>query len=186
MLSGFGLAGASGLSAFIPLFIVGLLGRTGTLHLTGPFEALTWTPTLILLGIFCVLEIVVDKIPGADHVSDAIMTFIRPIVGALLFASQTGTVKGMHPVLLITIALILAFGVHATKAVARPVVNATTFGAGAPVVSTVENIFSLSATLLAIFVPILLFLLVLLAVLLLVYWFRHRRSRLALQRTVAA
>ena len=45
--------------------------------------------------------------------------------------------------------------VHATKATARPVVNATTVGVGTPVVSAAEDVASLGMSLIAVFLPIL-------------------------------
>jgi len=55
----------------------------------------------------------------------------------------------------VILGLVLAFGVHATKATARPVVTASTGGIGNPVVSTAEDVVSLVVSILALAVPIL-------------------------------
>ena len=52
--------------------------------------------------------------------------------------------------------ILAAGGVHAGKAAARPIVNVSTAGVGAPVVSVVEDTTSLVASLLAILAPLLL------------------------------
>ena len=49
--------------------------------------------------------------------------------------------------------VLLVGGVHATKAVARPVVNASTLGFGAPVLSTIEDVIALTTSLVAVFLP---------------------------------
>jgi heme/copper-type cytochrome/quinol oxidase subunit 2 len=45
--------------------------------------------------------------------------------------------------------------VHATKATARPIVNVTTVGTGTPFVSAAEDVASLGMSLVAVFLPIL-------------------------------
>ncbi len=157
ILGAFGLAGAAGLNAYIPLLLIAILGRTGVLHLGGPFSLLTATWAIALLGVLLAVELVVDKIPGADHVNDVVQTFVRPTAGAILFAANTGVITDLHPAIPIVLGLLVAFSVHATKAAARPVLNATTLGASAPVVSLLEDIASVGASFAAIFVPILVF-----------------------------
>lgn len=77
---------------------------------------------------------------------------------------------------------------HATKAAARPVVNVSTAGIGAPVVSTIEDVLSVVLSVLAIFAPILIVVaLVLLAWLMFVIWRRWvawRRRRAEAQVSV--
>jgi hypothetical protein len=156
IITAFGLAGAAGLNAYIPLLIVAILGRAEVLKLNAPFDVLTSWWAIGALVVLLIIEIVVDKVPGADHVNDVVQTFIRPAAGAILFAANAGIVRDVNPVLALIIGLILAFSVHATKAVTRPVVNATTVGLGAPVMSVAEDITSAVTTLLAIYAPILL------------------------------
>lgn len=155
IVSAFGLAGAAGLNAYIPLLIVAVLGRLEVLKLREPFDALTSWWVIGVLVVLLVIEIIVDKVPGADSVNDAIQSFVRPTAGAILFAANTGVVQDLSPVAALVIGLLLAFGVHATKAAARPVVNTTTVGLGAPVISVVEDITAVVASLLAIFAPVL-------------------------------
>lgn len=155
IISAFGLAGAAGLNAYIPLLIVAVLGRAGVLQLSQPFDVLTSWPAIAALVVLLVIEFIVDKVPGADHVNDAIQTFVRPAAGAILFAANTGVITGIDPVVSLIAGLILAFSVHATKAAVRPAVNLTTMGIGAPFVSAAEDILSAIASFLAIFAPVL-------------------------------
>jgi hypothetical protein len=74
-------------------------------------------------------------------------------------------------VLWVVAGVVLAGGVHAAKATARPVVNASTGGVGAPVVSAVEDGAALVMSVAAIVVPILA-ILVLLGIVALIVWRR--------------
>lgn len=153
IVAAFGLAGAAGLNAYIPLLIVAVLARLDLLQLSSPFDALASWPAIIALVVLGLIEFVADKLPGVDHINDAIQTFIRPAAGAILFAANTGVVTSIDTTLALICGLVLASGVHATKAAARPVVNGMTMGIGAPFISLAEDIVALVGSLLAIFMP---------------------------------
>lgn len=153
--SAFGLSASAGLNAYIPLLLLSIMANRGVIHLTAPYDVMgTWW-CITILTILCVIELVVDKVPGADHVNDAVQTVVRPTAGAILFASQTGAISSAHPGVWITIGLLTAGGVHAVKAVARPPLNVATVGIAAPVVSTLENVVSTVVSVLAIVAPLL-------------------------------
>jgi hypothetical protein len=171
--SAFGLSSAAGLNAYIPLLTLGILQNRGMVSLSAPYDTLGSPWCLALLAFLLVVELIVDKIPGADHVNDAIMTLGRPVAGAILFASQAGVLHGVHPAIWIVLGLLMSGGVHGAKALARPAVNVTTAGVGAPVASAVENLLSLVMTIVAVLAPLLV--IVLLGVFGWIVWkiFRH-------------
>jgi len=175
LLTGLGLAGAAGLNAYVPLLGVALLARAQVLTLTPPFDLLTHPWVIGVLVTLLLLELVVDKIPVADHVNDVVQTFIRPAAGALLFVGGSGAAGHVPPVVLVIAGLVAAFGVHATKAVVRPAVNASTFGAATPLISAAEDVTSASTTLVAVFAPVLVLLLLLLLAVG-VWWFARRAT----------
>jgi hypothetical protein len=89
-----------------------------------------------------------------------------------------------HPWVGVLLGVAVAGVVHATKATARPLVNVTTIGTGTPVVSAAEDAVSLGMSLIAIFLPILV-----VVVLLLVAWAAWgliRRARARRRRRSAA
>src|ERR1700755_2819393 len=100
-----------------------------------------------------------------DHVNDVVQTFIGPTAGGLAFgagsASQTVTVSdpgsffGSHQWVPVAAGVLIALCVHGVKATARPVVNVSTAGFGAPVVSTIEDFGSALMSLVAILMPVL-------------------------------
>jgi len=123
------------------------------------------------------IEMTVDKVPAVDTLNDVINTAIRPVAGAILFASSSGVVGEVHPVLAVICGLLVAGGVHAVKATVRPAVTATTGGMGNWLVSLSEDALSFVTTVLAILVPILLAFLMLFFLLSLAWWWNKRRAR---------
>mgnify|MGYP000415611660 FL=1 len=157
ILSAFGLSAASGLNAYIPLLLVGLTARfTDWIKLSAPFDLLANEWVIGVLVILLGIEFFADKIPLVDHANDVIQTFVRPAAGAILFASEANVITQVNPVIALILGLLVAFGVHATKATARPLVTVTTGGVGNPIVSTVEDVAAVGLTLSAILAPALL------------------------------
>ncbi len=175
LLTGLGLASASGLNAYIPLLVVSLTARfTPWLKLSPPFDVLTHDWVIAALVVLLLVETIVDKIPAADTINDIFQTFIRPTAGAVLFAASTNTIQ-LNPVIAVILGLVLAFSVHAAKATARPVVTATTAGIGNPVVSTLEDVVSAVVSILAVLAPFIGVVLFALIVLWIGRWFLFRR-----------
>jgi hypothetical protein len=196
VLTGVGLSASAGLNAWIPLLTIGLLDRyTNLITLPHPWAWLANGWVLVILGVLLAIEFVADKVPVVDHVNDAVHTFIRPTAGGLAFGasseSQTVTVSDPSTLLShhqwapIAAGAAIALAMHLMKAAARPVINATTLGAGAPVASVLEDIASLGMSLIAIIIPILV--IVCLAIIVLIMWrairrLRRRRARKAAER----
>ncbi len=181
--SGLGLASAAGLNAYIPLLILALAGRLGYADLNAPYDMLSSNAGIGAVVVLLAIEMLADKVPGVDHVNDAINTVVRPAIGAVLFLSSTGA-GTLDPTLAAILGLVSAGSVHALKAGARPLVTATTGGLGNPIVSVVEDLFSVLAALLAIFAPVLVAVLLLflpLAFILLIRRLRARRARRAMR-----
>ncbi len=174
----FGLSASAGLNAYLPLLIVALLARfTSLITLGPPYDLLTngWVMavTAILLGI----EVLADKIPAVDTANDVIQTFIRPTAGAILFAASNSVINDIHPVLALICGLLVAGGVHATKATVRPAVTGTSGGLLNPVVSTVEDVIAIILTILSILIPLLVGFLLGGVFVAIVWWVVARRRR---------
>ncbi len=171
----FGLSASAGLNAYVPLLVVALLARfTNLIKLEEPWTALTSWWIIGLLVVLLIIEILVDKFPAVDSANDVIQTFIRPAAGAILFAASSNAIGHVHPVLALACGLLLAGGVHAAKATARPIITATTGGVANPIVSTAEDVVALITSLLAVLVPALLAVTLLVAVLTIAWWLRAR------------
>jgi Domain of unknown function (DUF4126) len=188
MLTGLGLSAAAGLNAYIPLLLVGVVARyTDVITLPPDFA---WIANEWVIGVVAVLllaEVVLDKVAVVDHLNDLVQTFVRPAVGGVIFAATAAAQQvdaspwmREHPWVGWLAGVAVAGLVHAGKASARPVVNATTLGVGTPVVSAAEDATSLGMSLVALFAPVLVvvgLLLIALGIVLGVRRLRRRRSR---------
>ena len=185
-LTGMGLSAAAGLNAYIPFLIVALIARFTDL-ITLP-TSFAWIESWWAIGIGSILliaELVLDKIPAIDTVNDTIQTFIRPSMGGLIFAASSAAESidksswmQEHSWVGIILGVIVSGLVHSGKMASRPVINAGTLGAGAPVVSTVEDGASIGLSLIALFVPVLVVLaLIAMGWLLVWIWLKVRRWR---------
>jgi hypothetical protein len=176
ILTGLGLSGAAGLNAWLPAFAGALLTRLGVVELGEPFDELSKTPALIVLGVLTAADFVGDKIPAVDHVLHSVGTVIAPVSGTLLFTGETDA----SVLLSIVAGGSTAGAVHLARSALRPVSTVTTAGIGNPVLSLLEDAGSALLTLFAFVVPVLAVLAVIAVIVLgLVLWRRRRRSRLA-------
>lgn len=192
LLTGFGLATAAGLNAYIPLLALGLLARfTDLVALPAAWSWLENGWVMTIVAVLLAIEIVADKVPALDSVNDIVQTFVRPTAGGIVFgsgtAAQTATVTDPGAFaqsgqwIPVAIGVVIALVVSLTKSTVRPAANVATAGMAAPVLSTVEDIASVVLVFLAILVPIL----VLLAVVALAWAaVRMIRRRRAKQRTL--
>ncbi|WP_109473347.1 DUF4126 domain-containing protein [Ornithinimicrobium cavernae] len=195
-LTGAGLSAAAGLNAYIPFLIVALVSRfTDFINLPAQYA---WIESDWAIGGAAVLlvgEVVFDKIPVVDHINDAVGTFIRPASGGLIFAAtqaaedleQNSSLMADNPWIGVVLGIITAGVVHTGKAVTRPVVNASTLGVGAPLVSTAEDTASVGLSIVAIFFPIIvIFLLLLMLWGGIALWRSARRRRREREQAVGA
>ncbi len=175
----FGLSASAGLNAYIPLLVIGVIAHyTDWLILHNPWDLLANPWILIVLGILVIIEMLADKVPAVNHINDAIQTFIRPAAGAIAFAASTNVITDIHPALALIAGLLVAGSVHAVKAGAvRPMVTATTGGAGNVPVSIAEDILSTVLSVLAIVIPVLVVILIVLGIILVIWWIQRRRER---------
>jgi hypothetical protein len=175
ILAAFGLSGAAGLNAFVPLLATALLNRLDVIELAAPYDTLSSTTGLVVLGVLTVADLVGDKIPGVDHVLHVAGTVVAPAAGAVLFAGQSGAESDLPAVVAIVLGALTAGTLHAGRASLRPVSTAGTGGIGNPVLSTVEDVASAGLTAFALVVPLLAVLA--LAGLLVAVWLAWRRVR---------
>lgn len=188
VLTGSGLAASAGLNAYIPLLLMGLLSRyTDLVELPSGWQWLGNGWVVLILAVLLAVEVVADKVPVVDHVNDVVQTVVRPTAGGLAFGagagSETVTVSdpdtffSTHQWVPVVVGVLIALGVHLLKAAARPVINATTAGVGAPVASTAEDATSVVMSVVALLLPVLVLVFLLGLVFFVPWLFRRRRER---------
>jgi hypothetical protein len=172
----FGLSAAAGLNAWLPLFGAALAERLDLVDLAQPFDDLSGTGALVVLGVLTIADFVGDKVPAVDHALHAAGSVIAPASGAALFTGQTGADTDLPTLAAILLGGSVAASIHAGRATIRPISTVGTGGVGNPVLSTVEDIVSAALTLAAFIVPVLAALgVIALVVLIVVVWRRRRR-----------
>lgn len=155
-LSGLGLAAPAGLNAYLPLLIVALADRfTDAINLDRPYDFLSSTWGIAVLILLVSIEVIVDKIPGVDHLNDLIQSVLRPAAGAFLMMASNSDGGSLNPVVAMLIGLVAAGGVHAVKAGTRPAVTVSTGGLGNPLVSMVEDGVAAVTAIVALVLPLL-------------------------------
>lgn len=175
----FGLSASAGLNAYIPLLLVGLLARyTDLIKLNQPWDTLAHPGIILMLCVLVIIEMLADKIPAVNHINDLIQTLIRPAAGAIAFAASANVITDVSPVLALAAGLLVAGTVHITKAGAvRPMVTATTGGAGNIPVSIAEDVVSAVLSFLAIALPVLVGTLMIVLAAFIIYWLYRRANR---------
>jgi len=188
LMTGFGLASAAGLNAYIPLLSMALLGRyTNLVHLPPGWSWLSNGWVIGIVAVLLIVEIVADKIPALDSINDTVQTFIRPTSGGIVFGSGTaaqtaavadpGEFARTGAWIPVVIGVVTALVVHLTKSAVRPVANVATAGVAAPVLSTVEDFTSAGLTFVAILLPALVIVVLIGLVWAAVWLLRKRRPR---------
>ena len=175
----FGLSASAGLNAYIPLLLVGLLARyTNLINLNQPWDTLANPWIILLLCGLVIIEMLADKLPAVNHINDLIQTLIRPAAGAIAFAASANVVTDISPVLALAAGLLVAGTVHVAKAGAvRPMVTATTGGAGNIPVSIAEDVVSTVLSFLAIILPVLVGALMIVLAAFILFWLYRRANR---------
>jgi len=188
LLTGTGLALAAGLNAWIPLVVLGALDRfTDLVELPPAWAWLSNEWVLLVLVVLLAIEFIADKVPGLDSVNDLVQTVVRPTAGGIVFGTGIDATTAVvtdpesffasNAWVPVAIGAGLALLVHLVKAGARPVVNAATFGFGAPAVSAAEDAGSFALAFAAVLAPVLVVFGVIALVVGLVLVARRRRAR---------
>jgi hypothetical protein len=188
LLTGFGLATAAGLNAYIPLLMLGLLSRfTDLVTLPHGWSWLENGWVMAVVAVLLVVEIVADKVPALDSVNDAIQTFVRPTAGGIVFGSGTaaqtaavtdpGAFAHSGQWIPVVVGVLTALVVHLGKTAVRPAANVATAGVAAPVLSTVEDFTSVALVFEAILIPVLVLVAMIFLAWLVIGFLRRRRRK---------
>ena len=143
----YGLASSAGIRPFLTLAVASVAMHFGYLHPAHALAGATYA-----LAALALLEFVADKIPGVDHALHVLHFAIKPAVAALLVG---GTLpgSGLAPDVAMALAAVNALGIHTGIATLRGASTSLTLGIGNPIVSLVEDLVSIAATLLAVLLP---------------------------------
>ena len=148
------LCAAAGLRAYPPLLALGVGADLGITPLHAGYGWLARPEVIAGLAMMAGVEFLADKVPGVDHMNDGIHTLVRPISGALIFATSSNLISDHSLPAAVLASLALAGSTHAIKAGCRPVVTATTAGIGNPFLSLIEDAAVAGMLILAFVLPL--------------------------------
>lgn len=165
LLVGVGLAAASGLRVFVPLFITSLIAsgnvdmfsEVDVQAMLGDQDWLANPWVTLVLGIATVLEIGSYYIPWLDNALDFVATPAALVAGTFITGAMMPEMMGdgSFKWIMATIAGGGTSGLfQGASVIVRGGSTATTGGIGNPVVSTIELVGSVLTTVLAIVVPL--------------------------------
>lgn len=153
---GIGLSASTGFRVFIPLLVAGLASHFGILPLGENFAWMGSMPALIAFGVAVVVEVLAYYIPFVDNLLDSIATPLSIGAGTLLmtsvFPSDSEWMKWI-------VGFVVGGGAAATiqsgSAITRLFSSKFTAGAGNPVVSTGEGVAATGFSVVSLFLPVL-------------------------------
>ena len=114
---------ASGLRLYAVVFLTGLAGSLGWIHLPTGLQVLQQPALLYASGALLLVEFVADKVPWIDSLWDMLHTFIRIPAGAALAYGVFGGDQATWATLAALLGGTLAATAHAAKATTRAAVN---------------------------------------------------------------
>jgi hypothetical protein len=155
-----GVSWTSGINLYASVATLGLLSRFAGLQLPGELDVVTnWWVIGIASALYCV-EFLADKVPWIDSTWDLIQTFIRVPAGAILAATAFGDFDRSIQFIALLLGGSLALSSHGTKAATRAILNTSPEPVSNIVASVVEDVVAIGSMVVAVFVPVLLFIIV--------------------------
>jgi hypothetical protein len=140
---------AAGLNLYATVAVLGLLARFGHLPLPPGLQVLEgWSVIVTSLALFGV-EFFADKIPAFDLIWNALHTFIRVPVAALLAYRATSQLSPEHQLLATLLGGAVALIAHGGKTAARAIVTPSPEPFSNITLSLGEDIFAIALTWLA-------------------------------------
>jgi hypothetical protein len=140
---------AAGLNVYATVATLGLLARTGVVSLPGGLQMLgSWWVIGASAALFGV-EFFADKVPAFDLIWNALHTFIRIPVAALLAWRATANLSPQEQLIATLLGGLVAFAAHGGKTAVRAVVTPSPEPLSNMGLSLSEDMVSISLTWLA-------------------------------------
>lgn len=162
LLLGIALSAASGFRVFVPLLVTNLASKFGVLTLADNMHWLSETPASIVLAVAAVFELASYYVPVIDNMLDTIATPAAVIAGGLM---TTSFLQIEDPVIQWGLGLIAGGGVAGTiqagTSLLRLGSTKFTAGMGNSILTSIENFMSIFISLLSVWIPVFIGLLVL-------------------------
>lgn len=137
---------ASGLNVYATVATLGILSRLQIFDLPPALHSLSSWPVIIAAGLLFALEFVADKIPLFDLLWNALHTFIRVPIAALLAYGATQNLSPAAQILATLLGGAIAFAAHGGKTAVRAAVTPSPEPFSNMALSAGEDVVAVSLT----------------------------------------
>ncbi|MGA2571664.1 MAG: DUF4126 domain-containing protein [Terracidiphilus sp.] len=114
---------AAGLNVYATVATLGLLGRFHVIALPQSLHLLTGWPVILACAVLFGIELFADKVPAFDLIWNALHTFIRVPVAALLAWQAAATLSPVEQLAAALLGGLIAFLAHGGKTAVRAAVT---------------------------------------------------------------
>lgn len=164
---------AAGLNVYATVATLGLLAQTGVLNLPPSLDLLASWYVIGAAGAMFLIEFVADKIPAIDLIWNALHTFVRVPVAALLAYGATTQLGPGDQLLSAFLASGIAFAAHSTKTAVRTAVTPSPEPVSNIALSLGEDVVAVGLTWFAVTYPYIAAAIVVIALILIVFLLRY-------------
>jgi hypothetical protein len=140
---------AAGLNVYATVATLGLLGHTGWLPLPPSLQILTRSYVIAFSGLLFLIEFFADKIPAFDLIWNALHTFVRVPIAALLAYRAAAQLSPPEQLLAAVAGGAIAFAAHGGKTAVRAAVTPSPEPVSNISLSLGEDVLAISLTWLA-------------------------------------
>src|SRR5215469_7050214 len=140
---------AAGLNLYATVAVLGLLARFASLPLPTGLQLLQSWAVIAAAAVLFAIEFFADKVPAFDLIWNALHTFIRVPVAALLAYRATAQLSPEHQLLAALVGGLVAFVAHSGKTAARAAVTPSPEPVSNISLSLGEDVVAISLTWLA-------------------------------------
>jgi hypothetical protein len=137
---------ASGLNVYATVATLGVLARLQIFDLPPALHSLSSWPIIIVAGLLFLLEFVADKIPLFDLIWNALHTFVRVPIAALLAYGATQNLSPAAQILATFLGGAIALAAHGGKTAVRAAVTPSPEPFSNVALSTGEDVAAISLT----------------------------------------
>ncbi|WP_433963870.1 DUF4126 domain-containing protein [Tunturiibacter gelidiferens] len=137
---------AAGLNIYATVLTLGLLARTQWVALPPGLDSLGHTWVLVVCGIMFAIEFVADKIPAFDLVWNALHTFVRIPIAALVAYQASSQLSPQMQVLATAIGAAVALAAHGSKTALRAAVTPSPEPVSNIALSSAEDVTAVGLT----------------------------------------
>jgi hypothetical protein len=137
---------AAGLNIYATVLTLGILARTQWVALPPGLDSLGHTWVLVVCGIMFAMEFVADKIPGFDMVWNAMHTFVRVPIAALVAYHASSQLTPQMQILATALGATIALAAHGSKTAVRAAVTPSPEPVSNIALSTTEDAVAIGLT----------------------------------------